>query len=508
MTTAPPPALRLERIAKTFPGQVALNGVSLTVGRAQVHALVGQNGSGKSTLIKILTGYHEPDPGGTVHINGRLLGRHRAASAHKLGLRCVHQTLGLIDELSVLENLILGTGDSGLPLGRVPWKQQRDHVQHLLQRVGVGLDPARLIRDCSAVERTAVAVARAIDDLSERGVLLLDEPTAALPPHEAETLFGIVRELTRNDISVLYVSHRLEEIFEIADYVSVLRGGELVATKAIKDVDHDELVRLMVGSTLTVRRKESGRSPSTTIALRVEDLQGAELNGVSFEIPEGQVLGVAGLLGSGRAELPYLLSGNRRAKHGAICIGGKDILSTRRGDKSVAFVPGDRAAEGSVAAFSVRENMTLGDLSPFRRRTLLMKSRENSFVREWIENVDVRPPQPEHDFSTLSGGNQQKVVMAKWLGVRPRVLVIDEPTVGVDIDARAKIYDILRDNARRGLTVVACSSDTKELTELCDRVLVLADGEIALDVAGQEISEETILHAMMRGKRGNDAGLG
>jgi ribose transport system ATP-binding protein len=489
-------------LSKTFPGTRALIDVSLRLERGEIHALVGQNGSGKSTLIKVLAGYHPPDPGGQVWVGGTEVTTDRTAAAHRLGLRFVHQGLGLIDELNAVDSFGLVSGFARTAAGRVHWKEQAIRVRSQLARFGVDVDVMRPVGQLHAIERTAVAITRALEGLEPAsGALVLDEPTVALASREVGRLFEILREVQRSGVTVLYVSHYLDEVFAIADRVSILKGGQLVATRDTSTLDRDELVRLMVGhdvGSLHGRRATESVTDETP-ALRVRDLSGRQLRGIDFEVAPGEVLGIAGLQGSGIEECPYALIGASRHPGATIEIAGTVVRRPSppaMAKLGIRLVPRDRRTEGSISEFNVRENMTLGRLPSFRRGGRIRPRDEQVFVRHWIEELELVPPDPERLYSTLSGGNQQKVVLGKWLGVDPRVLVLDEPTNGVDIGAREKIYTTIRDQAAQGLSFVVCSSDAAELAEISDRVLVLSGGRIAAELDGDRITETTIVQQL------------
>jgi len=495
-------AVEVQCLTKTFPGTRALDNLSLSVERGEIHAIVGQNGSGKSTLIKILAGYHAPDPTGKVWVGGTEIVNDRAAKAHELGLRFVHQGLGLIDELDVIDNFGLISGFKRKKTGRLDWKKQVAHVSSQLSRFGIQVDVMKPVKELNAVERTAVAITRALEGLGPgSGALVLDEPTVALTKLEVEQLFTIIHEVQRSGVSVLYVSHYLDEIFDIANRVTVLKGGKLVGTSKIESITHKDLVHLMVGRNVNPIIKASKRAKGAPL-LSVEHLTGAELKGIDFTVHSGEVVGIAGLQGSGIAECPYLLIGASTSKELSLTLDGRVMqkisppLMARNG---IHLVPGDRKSQGAISEFNVRENMTLGDLAPFRRHGHLCTKVEKELVEHWIGELDLVPPNSEHDYLTLSGGNQQKVIVAKWLAVNPKVLILDEPTNGVDIGAREKIYSVIRDQASRGLAFIICSSDAGELAELCDRILVLNDGKIISELIGEQVNEINVvdhLHAV------------
>lgn len=493
--------VRVLGLSKTFPGTRALIKVSLELERGEVHALVGQNGSGKSTLIKILSGYHPPDPGGRVWVGGTEITADRAASAHRLGLRFVHQGLGLIDELNAVDSFGIVSGFARTASGRVDWNRQTGRVRAQLARFGIDVDLMRPVGELDGVERTAIAITRALEGLEPgSGALVLDEPTVALSEREVSRLFDILREIQRSGVSVLYVSHYLDEVFAIADRVSILKGGRLVATRDTASLDRNELVQLMVGrevGSLPGRRGAGRGAEAETPMLRVRNLAGRQLAGIDFDVAPGEVLGIAGLQGSGIGECPYALIGASRHPGATIEVQGvaaRRPNPPRMAELGVRLIPRDRRTQGAIGGFNVRENMTLGRLKSFRRKGRIRPRDERVFVNHWINELELQPPDPERHYQTLSGGNQQKVILGKWLGVDPKVLVLDEPTNGVDIGAREKIYNTIRDQAARGLAFVVCSSDAAELAEISDRVLVLSAGRIESEIEGEQITETAIVH--------------
>jgi ribose transport system ATP-binding protein len=498
-------AVEIVNLSKTFPGTKALDGVSLTLRRGEVHGLVGQNGSGKSTLIKVLAGYHEPDPGAEIYVAGKPVASRHGFSPSDYNMRFVHQGLGLVDEFNAVDNIALSGGYVTTTRGRIRWRSQARRARELLATVGVDLDVWQPVGTFAAVERTAVAIARALaSGRPGSGLLVLDEPSVALSPSEIERLLGIVRGVADTGVAVLYVSHYLDEVLQVAKRVTVLRNGQLVITRDVAGLDKRELIRLMIGGEIQSYRRGGGAGGGTSNqmarpVLSVTNLTGRELRGLSFDLHRGEILGVAGTLGSGRTELPLALAGAARDCSGKILVADAEPRQhspRSMKDLGVVLVPGDRHRQGSIAEFTVSENTTLARLEAFRRRGTLRHGLERHYTSEWIDQLDVRPPSPDAAFSSLSGGNQQKVVLGKWLGTNPTVLVLDEPTSGVDVGARATIYDIVRAQATAGLGVIVCSSDTTELAELSDRVIVLRAGEIAAELPGSALDEASILHAM------------
>ena len=495
------PLLRIRHLSKTFPGTRALSGVSLDVGVAEVHAIVGQNGSGKSTLIKVLAGYHQPDPGASAEFDGMPLELGGSGGANER-LRFVHQDLGLVLELSALENLALHGGFQRMRSGRVDWRAQGRHTNDVLERFGVDLDIDRPLAEATPVERTVVAIAGALQGWhGGRGVLVLDEPTAVLPHDEVERLFGFVREVQRAGTSVIYVSHRLGEIFEIASRVTVLRGGRRVDTLDVADIDPAGLAALMVGEQVDPDyRAPVSTRPEASVVLEASDLHGRWLRGTSLEVHRGEILGIAGLAGAGVHELPYAITG---AAHGAVS--GRIRMPERSGEwldvsdagsLGIPLLPADRAKEAVIAEFSVGENITLSVLSSLGRRARLGRGAESALVARWVERLEIVTSSPAAPISTLSGGNQQKVVLARCLVSEPDIIVLCEPTAGVDIGTRVAIYDLMARLARDGLTVIVSSSDLGDLLAMCTRVVVLQRGRVTATFNGDGLNEQTLVQAV------------
>lgn len=511
MSPLPPaePAVRITDLSKTFPGQQALSRVSFEIRRGEVHGLLGENGSGKSTLIKVLSGLHAPDADSSVEIHGSPLRFGSASDSARLGLRFVHQTLGIIDQMTAVENIALSSGYEVRPGFPIRLREQAARVSGLLDRFGVDIPLDRPLGACRAIDRSIVAIVRALDGLDlERGVLVLDEPTAALPPHEVEQLFEIVRELTRHGVTTVYVSHRLDEVFALVDRVTVLRDGHMQGTRDVAELDHHSLVELILGRASQATRSDegpgeqpaaSGVPAPTEELLSVGGLRSSSLDGVSFTVRRGEVLGVAGLLGSGREELAYALVGAVAASSDALVLEGRALpkmnpTAARR--CGIGLVPGNRRVGSAIGALTVRENITLTDLRGVSRLGRISRRAERAVATRWIGALDLRPPDPERAFGLLSGGNQQKAILAKWFNIDPRVVLLDDPTAGIDVGARRTVYDVIRARAATGTAFVVCSSDQEDLVELCDRVLVLRDGTVNCELSGDEITlDNLLLHA-------------
>jgi ribose transport system ATP-binding protein len=497
--------LRLEGLSKTFAGTRALIDASLHIRAGEIHALVGQNGSGKSTLIKILAGYHAPDPGADCEFDGEPFDLGHLSSAAGERLRFVHQDLGLVLELNAMDNLALRGGFARGLGGRVRWKEQESRTLRVLSRFGVYLDIHRPLAEATPVERTVVAIAAALQGWDGgRGVLVLDEPTAVLPHEEVERLLSFVREVRQAGTSVLYVSHRLDEIFELADRVTILRGGRVVATLPVTDVDTRSLAGLMVGAEIDPDyRAPVAVRPDAPVVLEVRDVRGRWLRGADLDVHRGEILGIAGLAGAGVHELPYAIAGHARsAVTGRIRLPERSSKWTEIADAEVLgtpLVPSDRAQEGVVAEFAVGENISLSVLHRLGRPGKLGKAAESVLVRRWTERLGVVAAGPDAPISTLSGGNQQKVVVARCLARGSEILVMCEPTAGVDIGTRVALYELIADLAGSGLTVVVASSDVGDLLAICTRVVVLRHGRIEAEFDGDGLTEHALVRAMEGG---------
>jgi ribose transport system ATP-binding protein len=499
------PALTVVRVSKTFPGQKALDDVSLQVLPGEVHALLGENGSGKSTLIKILAGIHLPDPGGEVLVRHEPLPLGSPSGSFELGLRFVHQKLGVIQEMNAVENIAL---EAGYTRGAfIDWPAQAEFTRRLLARLNITMDVWRPLRECKPVERSAVAIARALRthdpaaqiQSADVPLIVLDEPTSSLPAPEVRQLFAVIRDLTANGVAVIYVSHRLDEVFEIADRVSVLRDGRLRATAEVQGMSRAQLIEMIVGREMArswkrpVRARRHEQGPPV---LEVVDLVAERINGLSFSVARGEILGILGVAGSGRELVARTITGAILPESGQVIVAGDQVPVVTPGEtlgRGLVLAPGNTQPYSAVSNFSVRENLTLAALSRYSTLGRLMRLKERQEANEWIRRLDIRPSDPHRLYRLLSGGNQQKVIIGKWLNAEPKVLVLDEPTVGVDIGARQAIYQLISEQADRGLAVVLCSSDLEDIVSLCDRALVLRQGRVVAELAGDEITEHRLL---------------
>jgi len=524
-------ALELHDISKQFGATRALDGVHLTVRYGEVHALLGENGSGKSTLIKILAGVHEPEPGGSLTVAGRPAPLPMPAGAfHDLGLSFVHQDLGLARPLTVLENLVGGAARGEHSRWRVDWRAETVKARRLLDSYGVKIDPRTIVNELAPVGQALVAIVRAADELRDcrertgatSTVLVLDEPTVFLPEEELEFLFDLVREVVASGSSVIFISHDLAAVRTIADRVTVLRDGKVVTTATMADVTDEQIVEFIVGPAKSrelhehgghvrvnrmVDRMVDGSGPPQ---LAVAGLRGGRLRSLDLEVARGEIVGIAGLLGSGAEDIPYLLFGARRAEAGQVSIRGRPVPIARHQPAAAvelgfSFIPADRNRDGIAREIAVDHNMMLLVLQRFHKGGRLRNRSVRLAAGARAEEFDVRPRRTDLPIGSLSGGNAQKVVLAKWLATDPDVLLLHEPTQGVDIAARAQIYRTILAAADEGMSVVWVASDFEELARTCDRVLVLNNGWQTAELLGTDITPETITASVFAGQHASAA---
>ncbi|TDW24218.1 sugar ABC transporter ATP-binding protein [Kribbella kalugense] len=492
--------LEVAAVSKRFGTHLVLDDLDLTVRPGEVHALVGHNGSGKSTLVKILAGFHQPERGARGRVNGSGFTLGDVRSARTAGLRFVHQDLGLVETMSALDNVTLGHPYPHRQFGAIDWPRARKEAGALLASLGYDIDPRTPVCELSLADRTGIAIARALRGSTTGGrILVLDEPTAALPATGVHELFEVVTRLSASGAGVLYISHHLDEVFTIADRVTVLRDGRQVATRPTSEIDESQLVELMIGHDVRLHRRHSPAPRARRAALRVQDLGASQLSGIDFQIKPGEIVGVAGVAGSGRDELASALFGTA-PRRGEVVLDGKPLpagrpdLSIRRG---LGLLAADRAVTGLVPTMSVRQNLTLPKLRSSRRGLFLSRRTEEHESARWLDQLGVKLRHSSQPITELSGGNQQKVLLGRWLRAGPAVLILDEPTQGVDVGAIESIYTVIREHAERGTAYLVCSSDADELISLCDRILVLRRGRIAAELSGDDLRRDVVDRACL-----------
>jgi ribose transport system ATP-binding protein len=491
------PALSVTTISKTFGGQRALEAVSLDIQPGEIRALVGQNGCGKSTLIKILAGFHEPDEGGSVEVDGQPLQFSNGAASEAAGLRFVHQDLGLVGNLDTVDNLALGLGYTSFK-GRIRWGSERRRAQEALKALGYEFDVRVPVAGLAMSERTAVAIARA---LSARGsapkLLILDEPTANLPAAEAERLYQLIHRVSSTGLAVMFVSHHFDEVFELAQTVTVLRDGRHIVTRPVEGLTEPDLIELVIGRTLEEFHHDAAAAERGRLVLDAKAISGAVIKDATFQVHAGEIVGFAGITGSGREEIAGMVFGGS-PRDGDIELDGRH-LSRMRPDMSMGLgmglVPAERHMNAAFMASTLRENVTLVEPGRHWRGWVLRQRSERTDVAGWLDKLDVRPRNTEFSMSQLSGGNQQKVVLARWLRKEPKLLVLDEPTQGVDVGAKSDIHRLVDEAATLGTAVLLASTDHEELVRLCHRVLVLRKGRIVEEISGARLNSDTITAA-------------
>ena len=464
---------------KAFFGVPALRDAAFELRAGEVHALVGENGAGKSTLVKVITGAHRPDSG-TLEILGTVVIDNDPVRARELGVAVIYQQPALFPDLSVAENVALGL-EGGGPWRRVRWKARRGRAKALLERVGARIDPEAEVRGLSMPEQQLVEIARALG--ADTKIVIMDEPTASLADAEVENLFRVIRELRAHGVGVIYISHRLEELPAIADRVTALRDGVVVGTRPLAEVDRAGLIRMMVGRELSaVFPKADVPIGETVLELRGVGCRASGVRGVSLHVRAGEILGIAGLVGAGRTELARVLFGITPADAGEIVLKGSPVVidSPRRAaDLGIAYVPEDRRRHGVILPMSVAANTTLATLRDVCRGGLIDDRRERAVAAEFVRKLGVKAASLDAPVGSLSGGNQQKVALARWMATGPSVLVLDEPTQGVDVGAKAEIHRLMGDLARGGMAVVMISSELPEVLGMSDRIAVMHGGTVA-----------------------------
>jgi rhamnose transport system ATP-binding protein len=496
---APSPGalLSLTGIVKSFGGVRALDGVSFEVRSGEVHALVGENGAGKSTLVKVATGAHAPDAG-EVALGGRVIARLDPLAARRLGVAVIYQQPALLPDLTAAENIALAE-EQGAPWRRVRWRERRRRARELLGRVGARIDPDAAVGRLRMPEQQLVEIARALG--SDARVIFMDEPTASLSERETEHLFAVIRELRAKGAGIVYVSHRLEELFVLADRVTVLRDGRRVADRPIGELDRAALIRLMVGREVSAAAGEAARVPGDAV-LEVRGLRSRAggLREATFTLHAGEVLGIAGLVGSGRTELARTLFGLTPADGGELRVRGQAVTipgPERAVALGLAYVPEDRKRHGVVGELPIAANLTLAILRELSRLGLLDRAEERRRAEQMSARLGVRAPSVDVPVSTLSGGNQQKVALGRWLATRPSILILDEPTQGIDVGAKAEIHRLVGELAGQGLALLMISSDLPEVLGMSDRVAVMHDARLAAILPRARATPEAVMtHAL------------
>jgi galactofuranose transport system ATP-binding protein len=495
--------LEMVGISKSFPGVRALDGVDFRLRAGEVHALIGENGAGKSTLIKILTGVHSKNSG-VIRLNGEVIAPESSLEAQELGISSIYQELNLIPSLSVAENIFIGR-EPRSRFGLISWKTVQGQARELLRRAGLkeDIDVTRKLSRYNTSIQQMVAIARAIS--IDAKVIVMDEATSSLNEKEVKNLFEVVRRLQKNGIAVVFISHRLDELFEICDRMTVLRDGKLVGEYPTEGLTKLALVSAMIGrdaSSIMDSRKQYSEELAQSrdyVCQAVHLKSGTKVTDVSLDVKRGEVLGLSGLLGSGRTETAQVLFGDVVAESGEVRLNGERQHFRKPADairKGIGFCPEDRKVDGIVPHMSVLDNITIVLLPELSKRGIISRKAQRDVAAEYVKRLGIKTPDLNQKIRNLSGGNQQKVLLARWLCTNPSLMILDEPTRGIDVGAKSEIESVVADLARRGIAVLMISSELEELTRDCDRVVILREGRSIIEIEGSNISEQRIAEAI------------
>ncbi|MEK4023739.1 sugar ABC transporter ATP-binding protein [Sporosarcina sp. FSL W7-1283] len=486
--------IAMSGISKSFNGNKVLEDVQFEVKKGEIHALMGENGAGKSTMMKILTGIYSRDAG-EVWVKGEKVEFKNAKEAEEAGIAVIHQELNILPDLTVAENFYLGNEQTFGKSGILKTKEMNRQAEEILSKLGLDIDARTVTRELSVGKQQIIEIAKAVSSNAE--VIIMDEPTAALTDREIETLFETVRSLQAQGVSFVYISHRMEEIFAMCDRITILRDGQYVGVRKIKETTFEEIVQMMVGRELGERFPKRSHDIGD-VKMKVEGLtHDGFFEDVSFEVRKGEILGIAGLMGAGRTEVIQSIFGYRKLTSGQIFIDGKPVTISnplQAKKLGIGYVTEDRKSEGLILDFSVRDNMSLTNFDRISQSAIIRKGKENALYDMMSKRLRVRTSGPEQAVKSLSGGNQQKVVIAKWLGIEPDILFLDEPTRGVDVGAKKEIYSIINELAERGVAIVMISSELPEVIGMADRVLVMHEGQLMADIPKEDMTQERIMH--------------
>lgn len=496
--------LRMEQICKYFPGTKALDHVDFRIRKGEVHALIGENGAGKSTLIKVLTGVYRKD-GGRIEFDGKPLEPADALEVQKAGISTIYQEISLVPQLSVAENIFIGREIKRR--GMIDWKTTQEKSRLLLAELGLTIDVTRPLGEYGTAIQQMVAIARAISVNAK--LVIMDEATSSLDDDEVRVLFGIIRKLQEKEIAVLFISHRLKEIFEISDRITVLKDGVLVGEYETSSLTRMELVSKMIGRDATdiVDARREYRDVSGDVYLKAGGIRsGVRLNGLNLTIHKGEIVGLAGLLGAGRTELARVIFGVDKKDEGVIEINGSPVHFKIPKDAirhSLAFCSENRKVEGIIPHLSVSDNISMANMRKISRFGVISRKKQEAVAREFIGKIRIKVSSPEQEIASLSGGNQQKVILGRWLNTNPDFVILDEPTRGIDVGAKKEIEGLIHQMAAQGISILLISSEFEELVRNCDRVEVIRDGINTGTLSGEEITEENIMRAIAEGNGGD-----
>jgi len=489
--------LEMNNITKQFPGVLALDDVSLDLKKGEILALLGENGAGKSTLMKILAGALVPDTGEII-VDGEKIEAASPIDMLRNGVSVVYQELSYLDNMSVAENIYLGD----IPVGKlkqIDKKKLKENTKELLKTIGLNVDPMVEVSKLSIAQKQMLEIAKALSKNSK--IVVLDEPTSALNDAEIKTLFGLLRELSQKGIGIIYISHKMEEIFEISERVQVLRDGKHIDTVKTDSIGIKELVSMMVGRTITDMYPKEKMQTGDTM-LEIENLTGASVHDVSFKVRSGEILGLFGLLGSGRTEIAESIFGRRLITGGTVKIMGQPVVINSPEDAiklGIAYIPRERKTDGLIITSSLKHNMSLVFLKKLMGLFKLNNKLERKLVGEWIEKLSIKTPSAEVPIESLSGGNQQKSIIGKWMINSPKILIMNEPTRGVDVGAKVEIYKLMESICREGKAIIMISSETPEIMGISDRIIVIHEGRVNGEMTRDEFDQEKMMYRAIGG---------
>jgi len=488
--------LELRGVSKSFPGIKALDRVDFKIRSGEVHALIGENGAGKSTLVKILTGIYQPDEGEIV-LNGKRVEFKNPIVSQEAGIAAIHQEATMFPMLSVVENIYMGHHLKNR-FGFVNWKQMRKNTKYLLSRLGLDINPNILVKDLSTAQRHMVEIVKALS--LNANIIIMDEPTSAFSMRETEELYKIIRQLREEGKAIIFISHKFEDIYEIADYFTVLRDGRYVGEGVVSETPQDKIINMMVGRSLT----QMFPKIDVEIGDVVMEVRNLSLNGlfedISFELHRGEILGFFGLIGAGRSEVMESIFGIVKPERGSISLGGEEIVINSPDDaikRGIGYVPEDRQTEGTILSMNIRENVTLPIIDKLSGRGILNRIKENEITNKYGKRMEIKASSWEQLVNNLSGGNQQKVVLAKWLATEPRILILDEPTKGIDVATKSRVHEFISELAAQGLGIILVSSEIPEILGMSDNIVVMHEGRITARFKREEASSEDLLKAAM-----------
>lgn len=490
--------LEMKGITKVFPGVKALDNVDLTVKRGEVLALLGENGAGKSTLLKILSGAYQKDEG-EIYIEGKKCTIDKPSDAYDLGIRIIYQELNYIPDLSVAENIFQGNLFYN-KFHLVDWKKTNGEAEKLLDKVGLKIDVTRPIGELSVMEKQLIEVAKALS--TEMKILIMDEPTSSLNEKEVTSLVRLVREIATQGIGVIFISHRLEELYLVADRITIMRDGQYIGTEDMKSVSKERLIQMMVGREMKdMFVKAEGNAGD--VVFEAKEITTKAVENINLQVKSGEILGIYGLMGAGREEMAETFFGLHHITGGSMYMKGQKIKVENPREaiaQGIAYVPAERKSDALILIQTVRENTTMASLDKITKNGLISRAEETRITKKWIEKFGVKTPTGETVIENLSGGNQQKVVMGRWMEIEPELLILNDPTRGVDVGAKSEIYKIIDELCKAGTAIIMISSDMSELLSMSDRVAAMSEGRICGELSRQEVTQEKLMELVVGGK--------